>query len=99
VSDPASIPRMTADEFITWTMNQPEGERYELAGGEVIAAAPERVSHARAKLHMTRRLIAAIDASGADSKHSWMVWPSSSIPRPFMNPMPWSDAAQASTAR
>jgi Uma2 family endonuclease len=66
VSDPAPIPHMTADEFITWAMSQPEGERYELAGGEVIAMAPERVSHARAKLHITRRLIAAIEAAGVD---------------------------------
>ena len=26
-------PRMTADEFIAWAMEQPEGERYELVGG------------------------------------------------------------------
>jgi len=66
VSGPASIPRMTADEFIIWAMNQPDGQHYELAGGEVIAMAPERVSHARAKLHITRRLIAAIDTAGVD---------------------------------
>jgi Uma2 family endonuclease len=57
---------MNADEFITWAMDQPEGKHYELAGGEVIAMAPERVSHARAKLHITRRLITAIDSAGVD---------------------------------
>ena len=38
-------PRMTADEFIAWAMEQPEGERYELVAGEVVAMAPERVAH------------------------------------------------------
>ncbi len=66
MSDPAPIPRMTADEFIVWAMNQPEGEHYELAGGEVIAMAPERVTHSRAKYHMARRLTAAIDVYGVD---------------------------------
>jgi len=66
VSEPAPIPRMTADEFIAWAMEQPETEHYELAGGEVIAMAPERVTHSRAKLHIARRLIAAIDAAGVD---------------------------------
>ena len=57
---------MTADEFIAWAMNQPEGEHYELAGGEVIAMAPERLAHARAKFHIAQRLAAAIDAAGID---------------------------------
>lgn len=65
MSDPAAIPRMTADQFIDWAMQQPEGEHYELAGGEVVAMAPERVGHARAKLHITNRLNAAIAAAGA----------------------------------
>ena len=65
VSDPAHTPRMTADEFIIWAMNQPETERHELAGGEVIAMAPERVTHARATYHIARRLTAGIDAAGA----------------------------------
>jgi Uma2 family endonuclease len=57
---------MTADEFIAWAMEQPETEHYELAGGEVIAMAPERVTHSRAKYHITQRLIAAIDDAGVD---------------------------------
>ena len=39
--------RMTADEFIAWAMQQPEGQRYELVAGEVVGMAPERVGHAR----------------------------------------------------
>jgi Uma2 family endonuclease len=55
---------MTADEFIVWAMDQPEGEHYELAGGEVIAMAPERLTHVRAKFHIARRLAAAVEAAG-----------------------------------
>ena len=40
---------MTSDEFIAWAMEQPDGERYELAAGEVVAMSPERLSHARVK--------------------------------------------------
>lgn len=53
--------RMTADEFITWAMNQPEGQHYELVDGEVIAMAPERSAHARAKGHIFRRLADAVE--------------------------------------
>jgi len=64
---PLPVPaRMTADEFIAWAMTQPETEHYELAGGEIIAMAPERAAHARAKGHLYTRLIAAIEASGHD---------------------------------
>ena len=34
--------RMTADEFIAWAMQQPEGQRYELVDGEAVGMAPER---------------------------------------------------------
>jgi Uma2 family endonuclease len=37
--------RMTVAEFIPWAMAQPEGKRYELAHGEVIAMAPEKNWH------------------------------------------------------
>jgi Uma2 family endonuclease len=37
--------RMTADEFIAWAMQQPEGERHELVAGEVVGMSPERVRH------------------------------------------------------
>ena len=50
--------RMTADEFLAWAMEQ-EG-RFELASGEVVAMAPERAAHARAKLAVARALGDAI---------------------------------------
>lgn len=55
--------RMTADEFIAWAMEQPEGERYELVAGEVVAMAPERAAHGRMKGRMYIRLVEAIRAA------------------------------------
>ena len=52
--------RKTADEFIVWAMEQPEGKRYELVAGEVVAIAPERAAHGRMKGRMYIRLIEAI---------------------------------------
>ena len=40
-------PRMTADEFIAWAMEQTDGVHYELVGGEVVGMAPERLAQAR----------------------------------------------------
>lgn len=51
--------RFTADEYIAWACEQAQG-RFELAGGEVIAMAPERVEHARAKLAVVNALAAGI---------------------------------------
>jgi Uma2 family endonuclease len=55
---------MTADEFIAWAMEQPEGKRYELSDGVVVAMAPERAGHARAKGRVFRRLAEAVEAAG-----------------------------------
>lgn len=55
---------MTSDEFIAWAMEQPEGKRYELAGGEVFAMAPERSVHALTKGRIYRRLAEAVEAAG-----------------------------------
>jgi len=52
--------RMTSDEFLVWAMEQPEGERYELVAGEVVAMSPARVSHARVKHRIARSLEDAI---------------------------------------
>jgi Uma2 family endonuclease len=56
--------RMTADEFIAWAMQQPEGQRYELVAGEVVGMAPERAAHARAKGRIYEALAQAIRATG-----------------------------------
>jgi Uma2 family endonuclease len=55
--------RMTADEFITWAMQQPEGQRYELVAGEVVGMAPERAAHARVKHRICEDLSQAIRAA------------------------------------
>ena len=63
MSDPASR-RMTADAFIAWAMDQPEGLHYELCNGEVVAMAPERTVHTRIKFRVARRLADAVEALG-----------------------------------
>ncbi len=63
MSDPAPAP-MTSDEFIAWAMEQPEGQRYELFAGRVVAMAPERSVHALAKFRVARRLEEAVERDG-----------------------------------
>ncbi len=57
------MPKMTADEFLEWVQDQPEGTRYELHGGSVIALhdattgmVGERAGHADAKTEIARQL-------------------------------------------
>ena len=62
-----SIParrRMTADEFLDWAMTQPDGARYELVAGEVVAMAPERAVHGRSKAAAFDALRAAVAEAG-----------------------------------
>ena len=53
----------TADAFIAWALEQPAG-RFELDNGIVVAMAPERVNHGRAKLNAVISLRNAIGSSG-----------------------------------
>ncbi len=55
--------RLSADAFIAWAAEQPRG-RYELACGEIVAMAPERAAHTRAKLEAAIALRAAIARQG-----------------------------------
>jgi Uma2 family endonuclease len=55
--------RFTADEFFAWAAEQEAG-RFELADGRIVAMAPERVGHARAKADVMIALRAAIGARG-----------------------------------
>jgi len=64
-SMPEVVPRrMTADEFLAWATQRPDGERLELAAGEVVAMAPEQAGHGRVKGNIYRSLRDAIDAGG-----------------------------------
>jgi Uma2 family endonuclease len=56
--DPSNF---TADAFIAWAMEQPTG-RFELDNGVVVAMAPERASHAVAKLNAAIAMRNAISA-------------------------------------
>ncbi len=56
----AKLPRMTAEEFLRWYEEQPEGQHYELIDGMVYGQAAERLSHALLKFQVARRLFEAV---------------------------------------
>lgn len=58
------LQRMTSDEFIEWSMNQPEGRRYELVAGKPMEMAAERAVHLKVKHRVMRALEDAIEAAG-----------------------------------
>ena len=59
----AAPKRMTADEFLAWAMEQPEGAHYELVAGQVVAMAPERAIIGMVKARLTQEIMSAIDAA------------------------------------
>jgi Uma2 family endonuclease len=61
----SSPPRMTVDQFLAWLEDGPEGVRYELVAGEVVAMAPERAAHARLKARIWRALEDQVVAHGS----------------------------------
>jgi len=56
---------MTREEFHRWAENQPRG-RFELVAGRVVAMAPERGAHLRAKAEVLMALKNAIAVAGVD---------------------------------
>ena len=56
--------RMNADEFLEWASTREDGERYELASGEVVAMAPERAAHNVVKAKVWRALDASVRSAG-----------------------------------
>jgi Uma2 family endonuclease len=60
----SALPRMTADEFLDWAMRQPEGHRYELVAGEVVAVAAQRSGHSLISARIATRLSMAVEAKG-----------------------------------
>ncbi len=63
----SAVPKhpMTADEFMAWTMRQPDGVRYELVAGEVVGMAPERAIHNLTKANVLVELRRATRQAGA----------------------------------
>jgi Uma2 family endonuclease len=59
------LKRMTAEEFVTWAMNQERG-RYELIDGMVVQMNPERLVHARVKLELAIALQTSFDRAGLE---------------------------------
>jgi Uma2 family endonuclease len=55
---------MTVDEFLEWTLDQPDDLRYELVAGEPVAMAPPVLDHGRTIYRVVRGLEQAIDRAG-----------------------------------
>jgi Uma2 family endonuclease len=55
--------RMKVREFLTWAEKQPNGKRYELVDGQIVAMAPERARHNLAKLAVAIALRDAVKAA------------------------------------
>jgi Uma2 family endonuclease len=66
MAEPVQVPlgTMTREDYYRWAEAQPRG-RFELVEGEVVATAPERVSHIRAKALAWLALRQAIALAGA----------------------------------
>lgn len=56
--------RMSISEFLAWWRDTPGDQRYELVDGVVIAMAPERLGHVRAKARTANVVAAAIAQKG-----------------------------------
>lgn len=67
MADPLPVPpdTMSRDEYLAWASRQPRG-RFERIGGRVVAMAPERAAHVRAKNAVWAALRDAIARSGID---------------------------------
>ena len=55
-------PPTTAEAFMAWYDEQPDGRRYELFNGQIYEMQGEQATHARAKLQITNALAAAISS-------------------------------------
>ena len=58
------LPRMDADTFIAWAMEQPEGEHYELHDGVVVRMPNEASLHGLTKGRIVYRLMQVIEEAG-----------------------------------
>jgi len=56
---------MTVREFLAWAQAQPR-PRFELVRGQVVATAPERLEHARAKFRAANALAAGVRRAGVN---------------------------------
>lgn len=66
MADAARTPtRMTAAEFLAWSQDWGEGERYELSAGEPVAMSPQTNRHVLVKMDVAAELRRAVEAAGA----------------------------------
>jgi hypothetical protein len=87
----AAVKRMTVPEFLAWAETQEKGH-YELIRGEIVAMAPERAEHVRAKQRAFTRLRLRFDGPGSPVRLSSMDLPWWSTMRRATNRTPSSTA-------
>jgi Uma2 family endonuclease len=63
-ADALDIPRLTAEQFNSWSLLQPEGEHYELYDGVVVRVPNEGSLHGLTKSRIAYRIMQAIDEAG-----------------------------------
>jgi Uma2 family endonuclease len=56
--------RMNVEEFLAWSEQQPDEDRYELVDGEVVPMSPESYRHSLVKSDAAHALRVAVDAAG-----------------------------------
>ncbi|WP_152047919.1 Uma2 family endonuclease [Aureimonas psammosilenae] len=63
-ADAALKTEINAEEFLLWSQSRPDGERYELVGGQPVRLQAERVSHAERKLSAVTALRQGLRSAG-----------------------------------
>lgn len=63
---------MSVDDFLAWSKDLPEGERYELVGGSPARMQSERIIHAETKFAVVLALKAALKQAGRTDCHAFI---------------------------
>ncbi len=63
---------MSVDEFLVWSQDLPEGERYELVDGRLSRMQSERIIHAETKFSAVVALKAALKEAGRSDCHAFI---------------------------
>ncbi|MCE7030090.1 Uma2 family endonuclease [Jiella avicenniae] len=63
---------MSVDEFLVWSQDLPEGERYELVDGRLSRMQSERIIHAETKANVWLALRGALRSAGKSDCHAFI---------------------------
>ncbi len=57
-------PKMTVDDYVAWSLDQPDAPRADLIDGEIYAHAAQRIAHVQSKIRVVNALERAIRNAG-----------------------------------